>query len=169
MADRPAEARAAPAAASTGVPRPRWVATAAVLLAVGAILGAAYLVARAWDVDLHRPESGDVLFAQALEVGPKGVAVRVRIGKPSRVLVSVSGRAPLSVAFGPPRPPEAGPEDAPDETTRTTWTAEPGAGPHEEIVLAAGLYVLRLDPPSAGGSAGAAQVVEVRVTAAPPR
>ena len=169
MPETPAATPAAPAAEARA-PGRRWLATVTVLLAVGAVLGAAYVVAKAWDVgSQRRPESGDVLFAQTLDVGPKGAAVRVRVGKPSRLVISVRGRVPMTVAFGQPRPPEAGPEDAPDELGLATWTAEPGAGPHEEIVLAAGLYVLRLDPLTSAGAAVAPGRVDLRVTAAPPR
>lgn len=150
--------------------RAKSVAVVAALLCVALLLG--YLAARP-RTPAPRPESGDVLLDETLDLakgGSLGVSKRVRLRAPAVLDVAVDpwwGAGPLLFSFGPPQPVEAGPVDLPDPASpmTVTWAAD-AASPRKSFpVLAPGSYVLHVaprDPLKTGG-------VWVTVRALPPR
>jgi hypothetical protein len=163
----PSEAAPAPARASR-------VAVVALLLCVAGVLG---VFAARMRAPSPRPQPGNVLLDETLDLakgGPAGVSRRVRVKDPAVLDVAVDpwwGAGPLEFSFGPPQPAkpvESGPaSDLPDPESplTVTWTAD-AASPRKAFpVLAPGLYVLHVvprDPLKTGG-------VWVTVRALPPR
>jgi hypothetical protein len=143
----------------------RGNAPAYALLALATLAGA-FLVLRP-DDPTPRPDPGDVLLAETTAVAPTSRRLRVKMPCRLRFSVDAPASSPVEVAFGPPQPVERAPADVPDPDRATTWTAEPGR-PHDRVVLAPGLYVLRIVPKSSPGSPPAAGSMTVRVEALPP-
>ena len=147
-----------------GLRRRAAIAAAALLLA--AVAGGYAIYGRP-ATPLPRPEAGDVLLFATFPLEGSGVSLRLRVRAPSTLEISVDPAegARVRVSFGVPAPVEASPVDVPVAETAASWTAAPGDTVHREVVLAPGLYVLRLEP-AATSTRGA---VAVRVRVLPPR
>jgi hypothetical protein len=115
---------------------------------VAALLAGAFFLAKGRDVQHERLPSTDVLLESTVDVPADGTAVRVRVRKPGRLEFAVRASIAVEVEFGVPKPPprEGGTPatDGPTDESRKRWTATPGDPPHEEFVLADGMYVVRL-------------------------
>ena len=105
---------------------------------------------------LPRPVVGDVILEDRVRLpADGGVSRRVRVERPCAIEFTVEPPAgtEVRVAFGVPGPVESAPVDLPDPRSAVAWTAKAGTAPHREIVLAPGLYVVRVTS-GAGASPG---------------
>jgi hypothetical protein len=78
-------------------------------------------------------------------------AVRLRIVRPCLLDVTVDAPAGTELAFGPGRPVEIVPVDAPDPAQTIRWVL--GAAAPEVRAFAAGMYVLRVQAPAGTAAA----------------
>jgi len=150
-----------PDASQTVAPPSARRAVAWLFLAAAIVVG--FFLVRRPDAPPPRPEPGDVLLSEEVPLSPLSRRVRVKMPCTLRVEVGVPPGATAAASLGVPQPREKSPEDSPDPETARRWTAEAGAKPHDEVVLAAGLYVLRIVPEGAG-----AGTMTVKVRALPP-
>ena len=141
---------------------PTTARRAAPWLLLGAALVGGYFLVRRPDAPPPRPAPGDVLLALDAPVAPLSRRIRVKMPCTVRVQVDLPAGVAAEVSLGPPQPQEKSPEDAPDPDAARRWKVESGK-PHDEIVLAAGLYVVRVVP-----EAAASGTMKVHVRAMPP-
>jgi hypothetical protein len=105
-----------------------------------------------------------VLLSEASVALPASRRLRVRTPSVVEVTIEPPAGVVVEAVLGPPGPVEASPVDAPDAATAVAWSTKAGDPPRREVVLAAGLLVLRV-----AARDGAAVSAGVRVRALPPR
>ena len=129
-------------------PRGPAAAIAAAALLLVAIVGGYALYGRP-ATPTPRPVSGDALLDEAVSVGPAGISRRFRVKVPCTVEFRIDPETGSSanVSFGVPQPVEVSPADVPAAATAVAWTVTKGDAPRREVVLAPGLYVLRIEAP----------------------